>query len=923
VGLVTFLFTDIERSTELWHDQPLPMRAALERHDALVLAIVARHGGYVFSEGGDGFGTAFDSASAAVDAARQAQLALQREVWPIDAELRIRMGIHTGEAQVRAGNYYGLEVNRASRVMAAGQGGQVLLSDATVDALDDEAPGAAGEIVRDGDRNRWRRGDLELVHLGKHRLKGIDELTSIWQLVDPDLPTELASLAAIDGRHDSLPAFRSAFFGRESDIVELRALIADHRLVTVTGPGGAGKTRVAVEAASGEQPSSRDGASFADLSILAPSASSGDVWRSIAAATRAQNDGTKSTRDSVVALLQDRQALVVLDNCEHVLDAVADVVDDLTSSAPAVTVLATSRETMALDGERVHRLPPLSSDGVDSPSVRLFVDRAVASDPTFLPDRSELADVAALCARLEGSPLAIELAASRVPVLRPADILANIDDRLGILRARRGHGRQTSLRATVEWSFSLLDPDEQAALRRLSVFDGSFDVAAAEAVVGFDSPRPVIDFLEGAAAKSLVVVEPWADGLTARFSLLDTIRAFGLERLAAAEEEPATRERAADHFHHTLVGDVTADPFIVASMRRRPQLVADWPGYIAALDWWDGEGSSAPGASTKLAELAAAMSYPWKDADDEARFYKYVGKAITEESLAPWLASFAHATYAWYAASSGKPDGTLRVGQAVQFAHETPNEMAALPHIVTAMLTAAVGWDQVALESGDAALRCAVDSRYAGVLVPVAHGSRGMALSGMRRYDTALEELSAAARLPDGYADDYDFLVRFGATAVLCHHLAGDHDAARAATDRLVERYGDVRSAGEWMMVVISQVVATCPFDVEAAEAILRHFIDQSRRVRGLGLDRHTIVLVALVDLYRGDERAAAESLALCDGPYEVLGPLVWEYRQRVEGWPIEELDQRRTASAEAWMAMVGGDPRISARVDAFVARTR
>jgi predicted ATPase len=730
-------------------------------------------------------------------------------------------------------------------------------------------------------------------------------------------------LNAVDARHDSLPVFRSAFFGREPDVAELRALITDHRLVTLTGPGGAGKTRVAVEAAAGEQPSTRDGVSFADLSVLARSASVGDIWRSIAAATGAPSDGTVSPRSSVLGNLRDRQALVVLDNCEHVVDAAAEVIDDLTTNAPTVTVLSTSRETLAIDGEHVFRLPPLSSEGVDSPSVRLFVDRAVAADPTLLTDRSELDTVATLCERLEGSPLAIELAASRISVLRPAEILANIDDRLAILHARRGRGRQTSLRATVEWSYSLLEPDEQAALRRLAVLDGSFDAAAAEAVIGLARRSAAVDFLESAAAKSLVVVEPWSDDSAARFSLLDTIRAFGLELLAESGEESDARERAASHYHGTLLEEYTADPFVVASLRRRPRLMADWPGYLAALDWWHGDGASTPGAATRLAELATAISYPWKDAFDEARFFTYVGMATNEPSLAPSLKSFAHAMYAWTSAVIVQPDVVMRVMQAVQFANETPNDMSTMPQVVAAMIASSIGMDDVALEAADSGLRSANESRYA-VLVPIAHGARGMALSGARRYEAAVEELDAAAHLPEGFPDDYDFLVRYASTAVVCHHLLEHHDDALAAMNRLVERHAHVPPPMEQLMITMARVVAMCPFDPAAAGEVLRRYLEQIHGMRQETLDRHALVLLAIVDFYRGDERSAAESLAMCNGPYEVLTPLIWEYRQRIEGWPTEELDQHRSVSMAAHLAdPLTQDARVSERLDELVTRWR
>jgi hypothetical protein len=350
----------------------------------------------------------------------------------------------------------------------------------------------------------------------------------------------------------------------------------------------------------------------------------------------------------------------------------------------------------------------------------------------------------------------------------------------------------------------------------------------------------------------------------------------------------------------------------------------DWPGYLAALDWWHGDGATTPGAATRLAELATAISYPWKDAFDEARFFTYVGMATAEASLDPWLASFAHAMYAWSAAIAVQPDAVMRVMRAVQFANETPNDMSAMPHVVAAMIASSIGMDDVALEGADSALRHADESRYADVLGPIAHGARGMALSGARRYEAAVDELDAAARLPAGFPDDYDFLVRYASTVVVCHHLLGDHDAALTAMNRLVGRYAHVPTPMEQLMITMAQVVAMCPLDPAAAGEVLHRYLDQIHGLRQETLDRHTLVLLALVDLYRGDERSAAESLGMCNGPYEVLTPLIWAYRQWIEGWSTDELEQHRSVSMAAHLAdPLTDDARVRARLDALVTRWR
>jgi len=237
------------------------------------------------------------------------------------------------------------------------------------------------------------------------------------------------------------------------------------------------------------------------------------------------------------------------------------------------------------------------------------------------------------------------------------------------------------------------------------------------------------------------------------------------------------------------------------------------------------------------------------------------------------------------------------------------------------MIVSAIGWNDVALESGDAALRTARESRYADILVPMARGARGMAMSGARRYEAAVEELDAATQLPEGHADDYDFLIRFAVTGVVCNHLLGHFDVAQAASNQLAQRYGHAPPSLDSTMVTYARVVATCPFDPEAAGELLYRHLEQARDRRHVGFDRHALAMLALVDLYRGDEPSAAESLALCDGPFDVLTPLVWEYRRRVEGWPSDEFDQRRLASVTAFVADPPRFALASERVDALLGR--
>jgi predicted ATPase len=517
MGVLSFLFTDIEGSTRLWERAPEAMQHALGRHDGIVRESIERHGGSIFSTGGDGFAAVFADPASALESARAAQARLQQENWPDPAALRVRMGIHTGTAELRDGNYFGPALNLCARLTEAGHGGQVLVSAATAGLLDDD----------------------ELLDLGDYELRGIDRPVRILQVGAERFPR----LRVVAPDRTTLPPIATPLIGRDDEVARVRSLLVESRLVTLTGVGGCGKTHLAVEVASQELPNRDAGAYFVDLSAVSDPE---QVPVALAASLRLQV-GSNPT-DAVMQYLSDKNAIVVLDNCEHVIAAAAEIAGRFSGLSGPARMLATSRELLDVGGERIVPIGPLAVAGEDAPAVRLFATRAQDADPDFrLVDHVD--DVAELCRHLDGMPLAIELAAARLAVMSPKEILARLDDRFRLLAGGRRGNRTRTLEATLAWSYDLLDDDEARFFRHLGVFPTTFDVPAASEVNGDEELR-ALDLLDSLVAKSMVVVE--RDTKDTRYRLLETLRAFAQERLHQSGDSAAARVAHMRHFVHRL-----------------------------------------------------------------------------------------------------------------------------------------------------------------------------------------------------------------------------------------------------------------------------------------------------------------------------------------------------------------------------------
>lgn len=539
-GTVTFLFTDIVESTQLWERFPDGMKVALARHDELLRDAIETHGGRIVKTTGDGAYAAFADASEALHGAVAAQQALMA-AWPIPETpgeatapiIRARMGIHTGDAELRQGDYHGTTLNVAARLMSAGHGGQILLSTA-----------AASLAVAP----RFR---VTLRDLGEHRLKGLSQPERIYQVVVAGLPSAFPPLRSAGAVRGNLPPPLTSFIGRERETAEIHAILAHTRLATLAGTGGSGKTRLALHVAEEEQARYPDGVWLVELAALEDDT---QLAREIAHAFQLEEQPHVSAVEQLTEFLTDRRLLLVMDNCEHLLAGCASLIASLLRACPHITIAATSREVLNIAGESVYdvgalSLPTGGAEGamasiLQSDAVRLFVERAQAAKPTFELDDHNAPAVAAIVNHLDGIPLGIELAAARVRMFTPQQIAERLSDRFRLLTggSRDVLPRQQTLRALIDWSYDLLSEAEQQVFRRLGVFSGGWTFEAAEALA---PEADLFDVLPSLINKSLVQV--LETGEETRYRYLETIRQYALARLEEMGETEAVMGEFLDY----------------------------------------------------------------------------------------------------------------------------------------------------------------------------------------------------------------------------------------------------------------------------------------------------------------------------------------------------------------------------------------
>ncbi len=520
-GAVTFMFSDIEGSTARWDRDRTAMQDAVRRHDALMQTAIAQHDGYVFKTVGDAFCVAFVRPEDALAAILDAQRALAAEDFSAVNGVRVRAAVHTGTADEREGDYFGPAVNRVARLLAIGHGGQVLVSGVTTDLVQGALPPRAS--LRD---------------LGEHRLRDLARPERVYQLLAPDLTADFPPLRSLGTLANNLPLQLTSFVGREAETAEITSLINKHRLVTLTGPGGVGKTRVSLQVAANLLDGSGDGVWFIEL---APLTTGEYIPSTVALALGLTLPLEGDPLENLVRALKGRHALLVFDNCEHLVEPAARVISAILHGCPKIKVLASSRQGLGIEGEETYRMPSLEV----STAVALFVDRALSIDKTFALTDDNAPVVADICRRLDGIPLAIELASARVKMLSPKQLRERLDERFRVLTGgnRDVLPRQQTLRALIDWSHDLLDERQRTLFRRLGIFVSGLTLEGAVAVgSGEDLDElDVFDALASLVDKSLVLAEPQGDSL--RYRLLESTRAYAVEKLDAAGERDLLADR--------------------------------------------------------------------------------------------------------------------------------------------------------------------------------------------------------------------------------------------------------------------------------------------------------------------------------------------------------------------------------------------
>jgi predicted ATPase/class 3 adenylate cyclase len=616
---VTFLFTDIEGSTKRWERYGDAMQVAMRRHDAILRDAIETNDGLVFKTIGDAFCAIFTRADAALAAALAAQRSLSNEDFSDVDGILVRMALHTGTADERDDDYFGPAVNRVARLLAIGHGGQVLVS------------GAASEMLRE-----QLPGDVALRDMGVHHLKDLIEPEPVHQAIAPDLRSDFPPLLSLDAQPNNLPRQLTSFVGRDAELNEVCGLLREQRLVTLLGPGGIGKTRLAVHVGTALLKRFRDGVWLAEFAAIADGALVPNI---VAAAAGVQESPNQPMIETLVGFLKNKEALLILDNCEHVIAEAATATDAIVHGCPRVSIVATSRESLRVDGEREYRLSPLptarqaeavtAESAIAYGSVALFVDRAKAANPRFELTDENASTVAAICRRLDGIALAIELAAARVKVLSVRAIAERLAERFRILTggSRNALPRQQTLRALIDWSYDLLDERERNVFRKLAVFAGDFSLASAAAVCAGGScedgenDADTLDIIASLIDKSLLQADD-AAGET-RYHLLESMRDYARAKLDECGESEAALLAHATAYAE-LAERVEAAWDALSDRQWNALAEPELENWRAALDWTLGRNGN-----VELGQrLAAALSPVWSSiAPAEGR--RWIGTALS------------------------------------------------------------------------------------------------------------------------------------------------------------------------------------------------------------------------------------------------------------------------------------------------------
>jgi predicted ATPase/class 3 adenylate cyclase/DNA-binding CsgD family transcriptional regulator len=851
-GTVTLLLSDIEGSTRLWEADEDAAAAAVTRHYQLLDAAISLHGGVRPLEQGEGdsvvgvFGLASDALAAALDVQR----AFATEAWPTERGLQVRIALHSGEARRRdEENYYGPVIIRCARLRSAGHGGQVLLSDAVRDLVVDRLP-----------------ADVSLRNLGSHRLKDLGRPERVWQLCHPDIAVDFPPLRSLDAFPNNLPAQLTGFVGRDGEMAELGVALSSHRLVTLTGAGGCGKTRLALQLAAEVADGHPSGTWWVELAVVSDPEL---VTAAVATAVGVRPEPDRPLIDTLAEYLAGQEALIVLDNCEQVLASSAELSEALLRSVADLTVLATSREPLGITGELAWRVPPMDSES----SVELFVDRAVLVRPGFRPDETDIESVARICERLDGLPLAIELAAARTRMMPPAAIATALEDRFRLLTGggRTAQPRQQTLEASVAWSHDLLDEPERALLRRLSVFNGGFSLEAAEAVcaAGVVDGYAVLDLLGRLVDKSLVQADDRA--AEARYRLLETIRHYARERLLESGETDEVRDR---HVGWFLALAEQAEPELgtAAGPTRMDQLDVEHHNLQSALEW-----AATTGDHETVLRLATALGLFW-----EVRGHRHQG--IGGRWFARALAvdhgpSVARARALWAAAHMGIYGGDalttlVRAPEALAVAQAVGDERT----MARAGITISYVWSLLDPPAGLAALTENIArARSIGDEWGVADGLKMMTIAWAAKgdYDSGLAVTSELAQVAGRLGNKF-FLAWSHAAVAYIALRRGDFVTAR---QRLVTSLALCDEVGDpitrWLDLCWLGEIDALTGDYVSAQDRYEQVLHKGVAAEG-DLARHNAVpdLGALM-LALGDSAGAADVLEPAVEDFENEAPML------------------------------------------------
>jgi predicted ATPase/class 3 adenylate cyclase len=824
-GVYTFLFTDIEGSTRLWEEHPGEMRSALARHDAVVREAIEGCGGEVFKTVGDAFCAVFAAPGAAVEAAVRLQLALANE--PLAVPLRVRVAVHTGTAEARDQDFFGPALNRLARLLAVAHGEQVLLSEAVRTLVRDELPPAA-----------------TLAPLGEHRLKDLQRPEAVYQLVHAGLRRDFPPLRSLGALPNNLPQQTTSFVGRVRELTEVVELLAGTRLLTLAGPGGTGKTRLALQVGAELLDRYPDGVWLVELAEVTDGTLAA---RAVAGALQMPERPGIDPTAALAEYLRTKRLLILLDNCEHLVEACAALVETLLRGCPDLRVLATSREPLGVTGEQTYRLsslavpvdrdPPPTAEALSQfEAVKLFIDRAVAVLPDFTVTNANAPTVAEICHRLDGIPLAIELAAARVRVLNVEQIAVRLRDSFRLLAggSRSALPRQQTLRALIDWSHDLLSDGERALLRRLSVFCGGWTLDAAETVcVGSGIEEgDVLDLLTALVDKSLVTYDQAGAG---RYRMLETIRQYARERLAEAGELDALRRKHRE-FVVALVEEARPRLFRADQVEWMERLEVDHDNIRAALEscedspgagvdglriagalwrfWWDrGHLNEA------RARYAAALAHPGAQKRTAARAWALLGAGVITQIIdAPLLGTpeparpFYEESLTLFRELGDTRGAAMALGQWAQtFPGEWARQVALMREAASALREEGDHWGAgqmlrcligplSMLGEDEEAERCQKEALEAWrQLGDRRYGHPLMALAGeeLRKGNTdAAIPLLQEARVAAEELGDFWILPYILANTALARERLGDLDAARGLHEDVLRRVRDLGHPG-------------------------------------------------------------------------------------------------------------------------------